>query len=127
LRNEKDIRLRIEMLQGQSKTIAKMLVKAMSEHNTISTKEYSARLIHIRDRLEELMWILNEKSISSSDPLLEVYSINVPGKKKESLTVSQIMEKLKIGELNMNDLQPDVGDKIRKAAVQLKRLNEKQV
>jgi hypothetical protein len=115
------------MLQGQSKTIAKMLVKAMSEHNTISTKEYSARLIHIRDRLEELMWILNEKSISSSDPLLEVYSINVPGKKKESLTVSQIMEKLKIGELNMNDLQPDVGDKIRKAAVQLKRLNEKQV
>ena len=102
-----------------------MLVKAMSEHNTISTKEYSARLINIRDRIEELMWILNEKSISSLDPLLEVYSINVPGKKKEFLTASQIMEKLKIGELSMNDLQPDVGDKIRKAAVQLKRLNEK--
>jgi hypothetical protein len=73
------------------------------------------------------MWVLNEKSISSSDSLLEVYTINVPGKKKESLNVSQIMEKLKIGKLNMNDLQPDVGDKIRKAAVQLKRLNEKQV
>jgi hypothetical protein len=115
------------MFQGQSKTIAKMLVKAMSEHNTISIKEYSARIINIRDRIEELMWVLNEKSVSSSDSFLEVYSINVPGKKKESLTVSQIMEKLKIGELNMNDLQPDVGDKIRKAAVQLKRLNEKQV
>jgi hypothetical protein len=63
----------------------------------------------------------------SSNPLLEVCSINVSGKEKESLTVGQIMEKLKIGELNMNDLQPDVGDKIRKAAVQLKRLNEKQV
>jgi hypothetical protein len=125
LRNEKDIRLRIDMFQGQSEAIAKMLVKALSEHNTISTKEYSARLINIRDRIEELMWVLNEKNISSN-LLLEVYSINVPGKKIESLTVGQIMEKLKIGELRMSDLQPDVGDKIRKAAVQLKRLNQNQ-
>ena len=125
MRNEKDIRLRIAMFQGQSEAIAKMLVKALSEHNTISTKEYSARLINIRDRIEELMWVLNEKNISSN-LLLEVYSINVPGKKIESLTVGQIMEKLKIGELRMSDLQPDVGDKIRKAAVQLKRLNQNQ-
>jgi hypothetical protein len=113
------------MFQGQSEAIAKMLVKALSEHNTISTKEYSARLINIRDRIEELMWVLNEKNISSN-LLLEVYSINVPGKKIESLTVGQIMEKLKIGELRMSDLQPDVGDKIRKAALQLKRLNQNQ-
>jgi hypothetical protein len=112
------------MFQGQSKTIAEMLVKALSEHNTISIKEYSARLVNIRDRIEELMWVLNEKSVSSN-PLLEVYSINMPGKRNESLTVGQIMEKLKIGELSMNDLQPDVSDKIRKAAVQLKRLNQK--
>lgn len=125
MRNEKDIRLRIAMFQGQSEAIAKMLVKALSERNTISTKEYSARLINIRDRIEELMWVLNEKNISSN-LLLEVYSINVPGKKIESLTVGQIMEKLKIGELRMSDLQPDVGDKIRKAAVQLKRLNQNQ-
>jgi hypothetical protein len=125
LRNEKDIRLRIAMFQGQSEAIAKMLVKALSEHNTISTKEYSARLINIRDRIEELMWVLNEKNISPN-LLVEVYSINVPGKKIEFLTVGQIMEKLKIGELSMSDLQADVGDKVRKAAVQLKSLNQKQ-
>jgi len=58
----------------------------------------------------------------SSNPLLEVCSINVLGKEKESLTVGQIMEKLKIGELSMNDLPTDVVNKIRKAALRLKRL-----
>ena len=114
------------MFQGQSEAIAKMLLKALAEHNTLSIQEYSPKLINMRDRIEELMWVLNEKNISS-DPLLEVYSINIPGKKIESLTLGQIMEKLKIGELNMSDLQADVGEKIRKAAVQLKRLNQEQV
>ena len=50
----------------------------------------------------------------------------MPGKEKDSLTVGQIMEKLKIGELSMNDLPPDIGNKIRKAAIQLKRLHQKQ-
>jgi hypothetical protein len=126
LRNEKDIRLRIDMFQGQSEAIAKMLLKALAEHNTLSIQEYSPKLINMRDRIEELMWVLNEKNISSN-PLLEVCSINIPGKKMESLTLDQIMEKLKIGELSMSDLQADVGEKIRKAAVQLKRLNQKQV
>ena len=122
----KRIRLRIDMFQGQSEAIAKMLLKALAEHNTLSIQEYSPKLINMRDRIEELMWVLNEKNISSN-PLLEVYSINIPGKKIESLTLGQIMEKLKIGELSMSDLQADVGEKIRKAAVQLKRLNQKQV
>jgi hypothetical protein len=121
LRNEKDIRLRIDMLQGQSKTIAEMLVKALSERNTISINEYSARLVNIRDRIEELLWVLNKKG-TPSNFLLEVYTINMPGKKEVSLTVGQILEKLKIGELTMNDLQADVGDKVRKAALHSKRL-----
>ncbi|HYX56568.1 MAG TPA: hypothetical protein VE818_10460 [Nitrososphaeraceae archaeon] len=126
MRNEKDIRLRIDMFQGQSKTIAKMLAKAFSEHNNISINENSARLINIRTRIEELMWVLNEKNMSSN-PLLEVCSINMLGKEKESLTVGQIMEKLKIGELSMNDLPADVVNKIRKAALQLKRLYQDQL
>ena len=109
------------MLQGQSKTIAEMLVKALSERNTISINEYSARLVNIRDRIEELLWILNKKG-TPSNFLLEVYTINMPGKKEVSLTVGQILEKLKIGELTMNDLQADVGDKVRKAALHSKRL-----
>jgi hypothetical protein len=121
LRNEKDIRLRIEMLQGQSKTIAEMLVKSLSERNTISINEYSDRLINIRDRIEELLWVLDKKG-TPSNFLLEVYTINIPGKKEVSLTVGQILEKLRIGELTMNDLQADVGDKVRKAALHSKRL-----
>jgi hypothetical protein len=123
LRNEKDIRLRIDMLQGQSKTIAEMLVKALSESNTISINEYSARLVNIRDRIEELSWVLNKKG-APSNLLLEVYTINVPGKKEITLTVGQILEKLRIGELTMNDLQADVGDKVRTAALHSKRLNQ---
>jgi hypothetical protein len=121
LRNEKDIRLRIEMLQGQSKTIAEMLVKSLSERNTISINEYSDRLINIRDRIDELLWVLDKKG-TPSNFLLEVYTINIPGKKELSLTVGQILEKLRIGELTMNDLQADVGDKVRKAALHSKRL-----
>jgi hypothetical protein len=123
LRNEKDIRLRIDMLQGQSKTIAEMLVKALSESNTVSINEYSARLVNIRDRIEELSWVLNKKG-APSNLLLEVYTINVPGKKEITLTVGQILEKLRIGELTMNDLQADVGDKVRTAALHSKRLNQ---
>jgi uncharacterized protein YejL (UPF0352 family) len=122
LRKENDIKLRIDMLQAQSKTIAEMLVKALSERNTISINEYSARLDNIRDRVEELLWVLNKKE-TPSNLLLEVYTINVRGKKGVSLTMAQILEKLKIGELTMNDLQADVSDKVRKAALHSKKFN----
>jgi hypothetical protein len=121
LRKEDDIRLRIDMLQAQSKTIAEMLVKALSERNTISINEYSARLANIRDRIEELLWVLNKKD-TPSNLLLEVYTINLRGKKEVSLTMAQILEKLKIGELTMSDLQADVSDKVRKAALHSKNL-----
>jgi len=124
LRNEKDIRLRIDMLQGKSKTIAQILAKALSQRNTISIDEYSARLVNIRDRIEELLWVLNKKG-TPINFLLEVYTIKLPGKKEASLTVGQILEKLKIGELTMNDLQADVCDKVRKAALHSERLNQK--
>ena len=110
------------MLQAQSKTIAEMLVKALSERNTISINEYSARLANIRARIEELLWVLNKKD-TPSNLLLEVYTINVRGKKEVSLTMAQISEKLKIGELTMNDLQADVSDKVRKAALHSKKFN----
>ncbi|HZB99740.1 MAG TPA: hypothetical protein VE226_06975 [Nitrososphaeraceae archaeon] len=122
MRKENDIKLRIDMLQGQSKTIAEMLVKALSERNTISINEYSARLANIRDRIEELLWVLNKKD-RPSNLLLEVYTINVRGKKEVSLTMAQILEKLKIGELTMSDLQADVSDKVRKAALHSKKSN----
>jgi hypothetical protein len=57
LRDEKDIKLRIDMLQAQSKTLAetfaKALVKKNNDTNTSAIQEYSSRLVNIRDKIEE--------------------------------------------------------------------------
>src|SRR5688572_30381255 len=44
LRAEKDIRLRIDLLEGQSSSLAKMLAKAIREHNEAAFAEYAGRL-----------------------------------------------------------------------------------
>ena len=68
LRDEKDIKLRIDMLQAQSKTLAetfaKALVKKNNDTNTSAIQEYSSRLVSIRDKIEELLWVLDEKDRS---------------------------------------------------------------
>ena len=62
LRAEKDIRLRIDLLEGQSSFIAKMLTRAISEHNEVVFAEYAKRLAVSRGRIEELLWVLGEKN-----------------------------------------------------------------
>jgi len=42
-------------------------------------------------------------------------------KKRESLTIGQIIDKLKVGELTMDDLPSDVGDRVRKAILEMKK------
>ncbi|HET7391693.1 MAG TPA: hypothetical protein VFJ51_12800 [Nitrososphaeraceae archaeon] len=68
MRDEKDIKLRIDMLQAQSKTLAetfaKALVKKNNDTNTSAIQEYSSRLVNIRDKIEELLWILDQKDRS---------------------------------------------------------------
>jgi hypothetical protein len=110
LRAEKDVRLRIDLLEGQSSSIAKMLAKAIRDHNEGAFKEYSGRLAENRSRIEELLWVLEEKAGQS------VLDLQVAG----NLSVKQTIEKLRTGELKMEDLSADAQAMVRKGAVEMK-------
>jgi hypothetical protein len=111
LRAEKDIRLRIDLLEGQSSSIARMLAKAIRDHNESAFKEYAERLAANRSRVEELLWVLGEKAGQS------VLDLQIAGK---GLSVKQAIEKLKSGELKMDDLPADAQAMIRKGALEMK-------
>jgi predicted thioredoxin/glutaredoxin len=110
LHAEKDVRLRIELLEGQSSSIAKMLAKAIQNHNEGAFKEYSSRLAENLGRIEELLWVLEEKADQS------VLELQVAG----GLSVKEAIEKLRMGELKMDDLPADAQAMVRKGAVELK-------
>jgi hypothetical protein len=110
LRAEKDVRLRIDLLEGQSSSIARMLAKAIRDRNEAAFKEYAERLAANRGRIEELLWVLGEKAGQS------VLDLQVAG----SLSVKEAIEKLKAGELKMDDLPPDAQAMVRKGALEMK-------
>src|SRR3712207_2834766 len=88
---EKDIRLKIDLLEGQSSLIAKMLTRAISEHNEVVFGEYSKRLAVNRGRIEELLWVLGEKNITGQS----VLDIQVTGNKNDILLpVREVIEKI---------------------------------
>ena len=113
MRAEKDVRLRIGLLEGQSSSIAKMLAKAIRDHNEAAFKEYAERLAINRGKVEELLWVLEEKAGQS------VLDLQVASK-NSSLSVKQAINKLKTGELKMGDLSPDAQAMIRKGALDMK-------
>jgi len=113
LRAENDIRLRINLLEGQSSTIARMLAKAILGHTEAAFNEYTERLAVNRDRVEELLWVLGETAGQS------VLDQQVEGK-SIMLSVKQAIEKLKSGELKMDDLSSDAQAMVRKGALQMK-------
>lgn len=116
------------MLQAQSKTLAEILAKALAkkDNNEAAIQEYSSKLVNIRDKIEELLWVLDEKGGGlysySKLLLLEVHQVTLPNSNKsESLTIGQIIDKLKVGELTMGDLPSNVGDRVRKAILEMKK------
>jgi hypothetical protein len=114
LRAENDIRLRINLLEGQSSSITRMLAKAILDHNEAAFNEYAERLAVNRDRVEELLWVLGETAAQS------VLDQQVEGK-NSILSVKQAIEKLKAGELKMDDLSTEAQAMVRKGALQMKR------
>ncbi len=114
LRAEKDIRLRIDLLEGQSSSIAKMLAKALRDHNEAAFKEYAERLAANRGRVEELLWVIDGRVGQSVLDLLVA-------DKNSNLSVKQALEKLKAGELKMDDLLPEAQAMVRKGARDEKR------
>jgi hypothetical protein len=117
LRFEKDIRLRIDLLEGQSRFMANMVTRAISEHNEVVFAEYAKRLAVNRGRIEELLWVLGEKNTAGHSMLdMQVTSIN----NDIILTVREIIEKLRRGELRMDDLSADTQSMVRKGALEMK-------
>ena len=114
---EKDIRLRIDLLEGQSSLIAKMLTRAISEHNEVVFAEYAKRIAVNRGRIEELLWVLGEKNIAGQS----ILDMQVTNKKKDiSLPVREVIEKLRRGELTMDELSSDTQTMVRKGAMEMK-------
>jgi len=117
LRFEKDIRLRIDLLEGQSSFIANMVTRAISEHNEVVFAEYAKRLAVNRGRIEELLWVLCEKNTAGQSML----DMQVTSKNNDIiLTVREIIEKLRRGELRMDDLSADSQSMVRKGALEMK-------
>jgi hypothetical protein len=112
LRSEKDIRLRIDLLEGQASSIAKMLAKAMQEHNEEAVKHYSEKLAQSKGKVEELLWVLQVKT---GQGVLDTKAA-VPG--RQEMTVRDILDLLKEGRIKMDDLALDVQALVRKGALE---------
>jgi hypothetical protein len=129
LRAEKDIRLRIDLLEGQSSLIAKMLTRAISEHNEVVFAEYAKRLAVSRGRIEELLWVLGEKnSPTTTTAGQSVLDMRVNSKDNDittTVSVREVIEKLKSGELRMDELSADTQTMVRKGALEMKKRNRK--
>jgi citrate synthase len=120
LRAEKDIRLRIDLLEGQSSFIANMLTRAISEHNEVVFAEYAKRLAVSRGRIEELLWVLGEKNTTTTADH-SVLEMRVASKNNDiTLSVREIIEKLRRGELRMDELSADIQTMVRKGALEMK-------
>jgi citrate synthase len=123
LRAEKDIRLRIDLLEGQSSFIANMLTRAISEHNEVVFAEYAKRLAVSRGRIEELLWVLGEKNTTTTAGH-SVLEMRVASKNNDiTLSVREIIEKLRRGELRMDELSADIQTMVRKGALEMKNSN----
>jgi hypothetical protein len=137
LRAEKDIRLRIDLLEGQSSFIAKMLTRAISEHNEALFAEYSKRLAVSRGRIEELVWVLGEKNTTIATATAtassgaaaaghSVLDVRVTSKNSEiTVSVREVIEKLRRGELTMDELSADTQTMVRKGALEMKNKNRR--
>lgn len=113
MRSEKDVRLRIDLLEGQSNTIAKLLAKAMQERNEEAVRMYSEKLALGRSRVEELLWVLGAKIG------LGILESRVTANGAD-MSVGDVLEKLKSGELEMDDLALDVQALVRKGALEMR-------
>lgn len=127
LRTDKDIRLRIDLMEAQSSFIAKMLTRAISEHDEAMFAEYAKRLAVFRGRIEELLWVLGEKNTTGAAVGQSVLDMRVTSKNNNNndvtVSVREVIEKLRRGELRMDELSGDTQTMVRKGALEIKNSN----
>lgn len=114
MRAEKDVRLRIDLLEGQSSLLAKMATKAIQEHNDEAFRQYSEKLATNKARIEELLWVSGAKTAQN------ILEFRVSVNHDNSSTVREVLEMLKTGQIKMDDLPSDVQALVRKGALELK-------
>ena len=108
-----------------------MLTRAISEHNEVVFSEYAQRLAVSRGRIEELLWVLGEKNSPTTTTTTaagqSVLDIRVTSKNNDITTVSvrEVIEKLKRGEVSMDELSADTQTMVRKGALEMKKSNSK--
>ena len=93
-----------------------MLAKAIHDQNDATFKEYAGRLAANRGRVEELLWVLGEKAGHS------VLDLQIAG--RDNLSVKEAIEKLKAGQLKMEELSSDAQAMIRKGALEMKNAHK---
>ena len=104
-------------MEGQSSLIAKMLTRAISEHNDVAFAEYSRRLAINHGKIEELLWVLGEENMAGQSVLdMQVTSNN----NDIFLPVREVIEKLRKGELSMDELSSETQTMVRKGATEMK-------
>ena len=103
--------------------IAKMLTRAISEHNEVVFSEYAKRLAVSRGRIEELLWVLGEKnSPTTTTAGQSVLDMRVTSKNSEiTVSVREVIEQLRRGEITMDDLSADTQTIVRKGALETKK------
>jgi hypothetical protein len=101
-----------------------MLAKAIWEHNEAAFAEYAKRLAANRGRVEELLWVLGEKTTTTTASGQSVLDLQVASKNNNSiLPVREVIEKLRAGELKMDDLSAHTQTMVRKGALEMKNAN----
>lgn len=115
----------MDLLDGQSSFIANMLTRAISEHNEVAFAEYAKRLAVSRGRIEELLWVLGEKNTTTGQSVLDM---RVTSKNNDiTLSVREVIEKLRRGELRMDELSADTQTMVRKGALEMKNSNWREI
>jgi hypothetical protein len=104
-----------------------MLTRAISERNEVVFAEYSKRLAVSRGRIEELLWVLGEKNTTTSAAGQSVLDMRVNSKNNDDnlVSVREVIEKLKRGELRMDELSADTQTMVRKGALEMKNSNRR--
>ncbi len=103
-----------------------MLTRAISEHNEVVFAEYANRLAVSRGRIEELLWVLGEKNTAASGGGQSVLDVRVASKNSEiTVSVREVIEKLRRGELRMDELSADTQTMVRKGALEMKNSNRR--
>jgi hypothetical protein len=100
-----------------------MLAKAIWEHNEAAFAEYAKRLAANRGRVEELLWVLGEKTAASRQSVLDLQVASKKNNNNSVMPVRQVIEKLRAGELRMDDLSAHTQTMVRKGALEMKNAN----